>query len=312
MSDSQIIHTEKLSKQYRLGISGRKVDAVIDLDLDVCEGEVFAFLGLNGAGKTTTIKLLLDHAHPSSGDAYLFGINSRSSRARQEVGYLPDLPHFYRFLTALELLDYSGRLFGLRREERSERCRRLIKLVGLEGREDEPLHGYSRGMLQRIGLAQALINNPRLVILDEPLGGLDPMGRVELRNIIAGLRNEGKTVFFCSHILDDAQRIADRIGIIHQGRLLATGILDDLLTSKLGWEVEIEYTNTLDINRLCEENGWSNEIINNRNTLIIPDDNGINRIYGLAAEQNLRIGAINRRRVSLEEAFIEELSRWET
>ena len=338
MNSVHAIRTEALSKQYHPGLTAKPVDAVIDLDLEVSEGEVFAFIGLNGAGKTTTIKLLLDHARPTGGRAFLFGINAVNPRARRRVGYLPDLPYFYQFLTASEMLDYAGKLFGLSRSDRHSRAEKLLAQVGLSGHGDERLRVFSRGMLQRLGLAQALINDPELLILDEPLGGLDPVGRVELRNIIAGLKTEGRTVFFSSHILDDAQRIADRIGIIHLGRLIACGSLDELLTSEQDWEVEIgterqdtavEGNNKLStaegrqqedessrqrerytIEKLCEEKGWSFDVKHDRITVIVPDDEGMREIYRLAAEGRISLMSVSRRRLNLEEAFLKEVNRW--
>ena len=308
MNSVHAIRTEALSKQYHPGLTAKPVDAVIDLDLEVSEGEVFAFIGLNGAGKTTTIKLLLDHARPTGGRAFLFGIDAVNPRARRRVGYLPDLPYFYQFLTASEMLDYAGKLFGLSRSDRRSRAEKLLAQVGLSGHGDERLRVFSRGMLQRLGLAQALINNPELVILDEPLGGLDPVGRVELRNIIAGLKTEGRTVFFSSHILDDAQRIADRIGIIHLGRLIACGSLDELLTSGQDWEVEIATGG--DVEKLCEEKNWSFDVKHDRITVIVPDDEGMREIYRLAAEGRISLMSVSRRRLNLEEAFLKEVDRW--
>ncbi len=311
MSSPPAIQTERLTKHYRLGVTRRKIEAVVDLDLEVGEGEIFAFIGLNGAGKTTTLKLLLDHARPTRGSAAIFGVNCRDPRARARVGYLPDLPHFYRFLTARELIDYCGRLFGMKRSDRKERSRRLLGLVGLSDRADEPLKGFSRGMLQRLGLAQALINDPVLVLLDEPLGGLDPIGRVELREVISGLKREGCTVFFSSHILDDAQRIADRVGIIHRGRLLACGSLEDLLLKNPGWDVELEVSGDLDLEAVCRRYGWRQELSDGRCHIVIPDDESLKEFYALAASGQVRPQSIGRRQVNLEEAFIAELDRWQ-
>ncbi len=311
MSEALAIHTESLSKRYKPGLTKKPIDAVVDLNLDVNEGEIFAFIGLNGAGKTTTIKLLLDHARPTAGRALLFGRDAHDPKSRTRVGYLPDLPHFYNFLTAVELMDYSGRLFGLSGAERRARSERLLKMVGLEKRGNERLKGFSRGMLQRLGLAQALVNNPDLVLLDEPLGGLDPIGRVELRDVISSLRSEGRTVFFSSHILDDAQRIADRIGIIHHGRMVACGSLEELLTSSPGWDVEAESSDGFDLAKLCGEKGWHTERRNGKFLVTVTDEDGLRTLYKLAADGRIRMLSMGRRRLDLEEAFIEELSRWE-
>jgi ABC-2 type transport system ATP-binding protein len=305
------IELKKVSKHYREGITRKRIEAINDVSLTVNEGEVFAFLGLNGAGKTTTIKLLLDHARPTSGSAQIFGLDAREPRARVKVGYLPDLPNFYRFLNAWELLDYCGKLFGLGRSERRERSRRLLERVGILDRADEALKGYSRGMLQRLGLAQALINDPALVILDEPLGGLDPMGRAELRSIIAGLRDEGKTVFFSSHILDDAQRIADRVGIIHKGRLVATGSLAELLKSSPGWEVEVIPNGGFDFDAFAAGRSLKYERLPGCINVILPDDLLLADFHRLAADGSLKIQSLVKGRLSLEEAFFEELGKWQ-
>ena len=310
MTDTKVIGTTGLSKRYKLGLTRKSIDAVIDLNIEVFTGEVFAFIGLNGAGKTTTIKLLLDHAKPTKGKAYLFGIDATQPGARRRIGYLPDMPHFYNFLTANELLDYAGKLFSISKQERKQRISRLLDLVGLAGRGDERLKGFSRGMLQRLGLAQALINDPKLVILDEPLGGLDPIGRVELREIIANLKTEGKTVFFSSHILDDAQRIADRVGIIHHGRMVACGRLEELLTGQSGWDVELVINDGFDLSALSENQDWQVLRTEEYHKLIVPDEQALQKLYHMAAEGNIQLLSLNRKRLNLEEAFLKELDRW--
>ena len=308
---SAAIETDALTKHYFPGIRRRRVEAVNDLNLTVKSGEIFAFLGLNGAGKTTTIKLLLDHVRSTRGFARLFGIDARRPAARRKVGYLPDMPHFYRFLTARELLDYTGRLFGIPRDERRRRSGELLEQVDLAGRADEPLGGFSRGMLQRIGLAQALVNEPELLILDEPLGGLDPLGRSEIRNIIVSLKGEGRSVFFSSHILDDAERIADRVGIIHQGRLLACGTLPELLTRQPGWVAEVSPGDGAEFARLCRQFGWSTEIIDHSFRVTLPNEAGVRELHRLAAEGKAVVHSLSSRQLNLEEAFLQELERWQ-
>jgi ABC-2 type transport system ATP-binding protein len=204
--------------------SGRKtVRAVRNLSLAVPEGSVFGFLGLNGAGKTTTMHVLLGFIEPTSGSATVFGADVRSNIARQRIGYLPEMAESYSFLTGREALWMAGRLFGLSREVLRARIQELLQTVNLQEAADRRIGSYSRGMLQRIGLAQALINDPDLVILDEPTGGLDPLGRMEVRRIIQTLRERGKTVFFSSHELSEVEMVCDRVGIIARGRLVAEG-----------------------------------------------------------------------------------------
>ncbi len=222
-----ILETKDLRVEYRAG-AGRK-EAVRRLNLRVGAGEVFGFLGPNGAGKTTTMNVLLGFLPPTGGAAYLFGVDVRQPIARQRIGYLPELTYYYKFLTAEELLRFYAKIFGIPRRVADERIDALLKLVELEHARKRPIKGYSKGMQQRVGLAQALINDPDLLILDEPTSGLDPLGRMKVREIIQRLKNEGKTVFFSSHELGEVETICDRVGIIHQGQLQVEGRVADLL-----------------------------------------------------------------------------------
>ncbi len=204
------------------------------------EREIFGFLGPNGAGKTTTIKILMGLLRPSTGRAMLFGLPAGDMRAKRRIGYLPESPYFYDHLSAREYLDLVGRLFGLGGAERRRRSDELLDRVGLFAPRTRPMRGYSKGMLQRVGLAQALIGDPELVVLDEPMSGLDPIGRKEVRDIIAALRDEGRTVFFCTHILSDAELLCDRVAIIVKGRVREMGPLGDLVEPRV-LSVEIVY-----------------------------------------------------------------------
>ena len=213
------LHVEFTSHEFR---QATKV-ALVSLDLEVNTGEIFGFLGPNGAGKTTAINVLLGFVPPTRGAAYLFGIDVRQPIARQRIGYLPEMTYYYKFLTAEELLRFYAKIFGLSRTEADQRIDQLLKLVELEPARKRPIKSYSKGMQQRVGLAQALINNPDLLILDEPTSGLDPLGRMKVREIIQRLKNEGKTVFFSSHELGEVETVCDRVAIINQGELKATG-----------------------------------------------------------------------------------------
>jgi ABC-2 type transport system ATP-binding protein len=226
---SVIVKTEKLRVEFtsREFHQATKV-AVQGLDLEVQAGEVFGFLGPNGAGKTTTMNVLLGFVPPTSGAAYLFGIDVRQPIARQRIGYLPELTYYYKFLTAEELLRFYAKIFGLSRAETDRRVDNLLKLVELEQASKRPIKSYSKGMQQRVGLAQALINNPDLLILDEPTSGLDPLGRMKVREIIERLKSEGKTVFFSSHELGEVETVCDRVAIIHQGELKVVGRVGDI------------------------------------------------------------------------------------
>src|SRR5271170_5775796 len=209
-------------------LGGRTKLAVDGLNLTVQSGEVFGFLGPNGAGKTTTMNVLLGFVNATSGAAYLFGIDVRQPIARQRIGYLPELTYYYKFLSADELLRFYAKIFGLSRAETDQRVDNLLKLVELEHASKRPIRSYSKGMQQRAGLAQALINNPDLLILDEPTSGLDPLGRMKVRGIIQRLKDEGKTVFFSSHELGEVEAICDRVAIIHQGELKVIGRVSEI------------------------------------------------------------------------------------
>jgi ABC-2 type transport system ATP-binding protein len=226
---AQILKTENLRVEYRSREMPNATKlALRGLNLEVHAGEVFGFLGPNGAGKTTTMNVLLGFVQPSSGTASIFGIDVRQPIARQRIGYLPELTYYYKFLTAEELLRYYATIFGLSRSEMDQRIDRLMKLVELEHARTRPIRSYSKGMQQRVGLAQALINNPDLLILDEPTSGLDPIGRMKVREIIQRLKNEGKTVFFSSHELGEVETVCDRVAIIHQGELKVVGRVDEI------------------------------------------------------------------------------------
>jgi ABC-2 type transport system ATP-binding protein len=231
MSDMNVIlKIDNLCVAYRSPETGGGVkQAVRNLNLSVQQGEVFGFLGPNGAGKTTTMNVLLGFTNATSGDAFLFGTSVREPIARQRIGYLPELTYYYKFLTAEELLRFYARLFRIPRAEADRRIDQALKLVELDHARKRPIKTYSKGMQQRVGLAQALINNPDLLILDEPTSGLDPIGRMKVREIIQRLRSEGKTVFFSSHELGEVETICDRVAILHQGELKAEGRVKDLI-----------------------------------------------------------------------------------
>lgn len=225
-----ILETKNLRVEYKPQISGQpRKTAVKGLNLKVQAGEVFGFLGPNGAGKTTTMNVLLGFVNPTGGAAFLFGVNVREPIARQRIGYLPELTYYYKFLTAEEILRFYARIFKIQKEETERRIDQLLRLVELEHARKRPLKTYSKGMQQRVGLAQALINNPDLLILDEPTSGLDPLGRMKVREIIQRLKNEGKTVFFSSHELGEVETVCDRVAIINQGELKVEGRVADLV-----------------------------------------------------------------------------------
>jgi ABC-2 type transport system ATP-binding protein len=225
-----ILETKNLRVEFKAQSPSRGTKiALKNLNLKVCAGEVFGFLGPNGAGKTTTMNVLLGFVNPTSGNAFLFGVDVREPIARQRIGYLPELTYYYKFLNAEELLRFYGRIFGVPRAELDRRIDELLKLVELDHARKRPIKTYSKGMQQRMGLAQALINNPDLLILDEPTSGLDPIGRMKVREIIQRLKQMGKTVFFSSHELGEVETVCDRVAIINEGELKVEGRVSDLV-----------------------------------------------------------------------------------
>lgn len=225
-----VIEARALSKVYRDFWGRQKVRALKALDLEVYKGEIFGLLGPNGSGKSTTIKLLLGLLFPTDGQALVFGKEATDVSKNERIGYLPEESYLYKFLNAEETLDFYGRLFDMPAEVRKERIESLLKLVGIDRARKRQLREYSKGMTRRIGLAQALINDPELILLDEPTSGLDPIGTREMKDMILQLRDQGKTVVMCSHLLADVQDVCDRIAILHQGELKELGRVDSLLT----------------------------------------------------------------------------------
>ena len=225
-----IIEIDNLTKDYEIGFARkRKVRALDGLSLTVDAGQIFGFLGANGAGKTTTLKLLMRLIFPTAGSARILGRDLDDISMHARIGYLPEAPYFYDYLTAREFLNYCGELFGLNRVAREARTESVLTRVNLEKKSwDRQMRKFSKGMLQRIGLAQALVNEPEIVFLDEPMSGLDPVGRREVRDLIAALRDEGKTVFMCSHILSDIEVLCDSVAILKGGRLAHAGSLNEL------------------------------------------------------------------------------------
>ncbi len=239
---SPAIEISGLTKDYPVGFWRKRMRRSLDnLTLQVEEGEIFGFLGPNGAGKTTTLKLLMGLIYPTSGTARVRGRSIDDVAMHREIGYLPEQPYFYDYLTARELLDYFARIFGFSAKERGERIARFLERVGLADAAGIQLRKFSKGMLQRVGIAQAILHDPRIVFLDEPMSGLDPLGRREVRDIILDLKREGRTVFFSTHILSDAEMLCDRVAVLLNGKLQGVGAPGDIVSMELhGMEILFE------------------------------------------------------------------------
>jgi len=301
------IEIKHLTKKYRSGFWLKERVSLSDLNLEVEAGSIFGFLGHNGAGKTTTIKLLIGVIHPTSGEASIFGRPISDINVKREIGYLPESPYFYDYLTGSEFLDFSGQLFGMTTKERAKRVDALIELVGLKGAEREQMRKYSKGMLQRIGLAQALINDPKLVILDEPMSGLDPIGRKDVRDIILRLKEEGKTVFFSTHVLTDAEMICDEVGIIIKGRLRSKGKLETLLNPKVR-SVEVTLSG-VPYEDLTSLRSFSKTVIQRGGDflIVLPEESLLPSLIDWTIKRGGKIVSVVPRRESLEDIFMEEM-----
>jgi ABC-2 type transport system ATP-binding protein len=301
------IEAKHLTKKYRSGFWMKEGVALSDLNLEVEAGSIFGFLGHNGAGKTTMIKLLIGVIHPTSGEALIFGRPISDISVKREIGFLPESPYFYDYLTGAEFLHFCGQLFGMTTKERVKRVDALVELVGLKGAEHEQMRKYSKGMLQRIGLAQALINDPKLAILDEPMSGLDPIGRKDVRDIILRLKEEGKTVFFSTHVLTDAEMICDQVGIIIKGRLRSKGKLEALLNPRVR-SIEVCLSG-IPCGELGALNSFSDTVIRRGDDLMIVlhEEAQIPSVIDWAVKRGGKVVSVVPRKESLEDIFMEEM-----
>lgn len=305
MDEQPPLVTQGLAKSYRVGHIRQSLrPALVDLDLEVRSGEVLGYVGPNGSGKTTTLKLLIGLLKPDAGEIRVFGLPHRDRAWRHRVGYLPEQPYFYDYLTPAEYLDYVGRLFGLATERRRSRAGELLSRVGLEASADVPMRRFSKGMLQRVGIAQALVNDPDLLFLDEPMSGLDPLGRRLVRNLILELRQAGKTVLFSTHILSDAEALCDRVALLRQGQLVRVGPLGEML----GGDVEqMEVLVAEPQAGLPVIDGASRrETLGDRVRLETSQET-LAAVVGAVADAGGRVLSVQPVRQSLEEYFFEEM-----
>ncbi|HYR74562.1 MAG TPA: ABC transporter ATP-binding protein [Pyrinomonadaceae bacterium] len=300
------IEIDNLTKDYEVGFwRKRKVRALDGLSLGVEHGQIFGFLGANGAGKTTTLKLLMRLIFPTGGTAQILGHDISDVSTHARIGYLPENPYFYDYLTAREFLNYCGELFGQDKSTRKRRTEALLMRVNLEKKSwDRQLRKFSKGMLQRVGLAQALVNDPEIVFLDEPMSGLDPVGRREVRDLIASLRTEGKTVFMCSHILSDIEVLCDSVAILKRGRLAHAGSLDELRARETS-VIEIIATGA---DQTLPQHLGINATVNATASglrIEISDEKDVDKVIAALRKANGKLVSVQPVRQSLEELFLE-------
>lgn len=301
--------TQELTKDYAVGFWRKRPHRALDhLTLDVEQGEVFGFLGPNGSGKTTTLKLLLQLVFPSLGSAEILGRPLGDISVKRRIGYLPENPYFYDYLTAEELLTYFARLFGLSGADRRARVARLLDEVGIGGERRLQLRKFSKGMLQRVGIAQALLNDPELVLFDEPMSGLDPLGRRDVRALILRLRDQGKTIFFSSHVLSDAEALCSRVAILVRGRLVADGRLDQLLAFQVqGWDLVMTGLSPDRVERLGARITRAVRISVGRYMLELPLDPPPDRLLGELVAGGAQLVSLTPIRDTLEEFFVRQV-----
>ena len=309
MAVTPALATFELTKDYAVGFWRKRPYRALDrLTLEVQPGEVFGFLGPNGAGKTTTLKLLMQLVYPTSGRAEILGRPVGDLAAKQRIGYLAENPYFYDHLTAEELLHYFAELFGIRGAERRRRVDALLDEVGIGAERRLQLRKFSKGMLQRLGIAQALVNEPELVILDEPMSGLDPLGRRDVRSLILRLRDRGCTVFFSSHVLSDAEALCSRVAILAKGRLVASGRLAEMLPFRArGWELVVARVSDRTIDALGDRVRRAVRIDESRYTLELPIDPPPDRLLAELTACGADLVSLNPIRDTLEDFFVRQV-----
>jgi ABC-2 type transport system ATP-binding protein len=304
------ISIEGLSKEYSVGFWKKQLrPALKNLHMAVPCGEAFGFLGPNGAGKTTTLKILMGIIFPTAGSASILGRSIYDPEIKKKIGFLPEQPYFYDYLSASELLDYYAQLSGVPKAGRKERIAALLERVGLSEAANTQLRKFSKGMLQRVGIAQAIVHDPEVVFLDEPMSGLDPIGRHEIRELIQSLKDAGRTVFFSTHILSDAEALCDRVAVIHKGELRGIGVMNDLRSSGAGKsEVIWEGASALELVRsLTSDSHVTGELVR---ATIISDE--LDRLLEALRQHHARLISVTPLRGTLEEYFLSKTSEPET
>ncbi len=304
-----VLRVSDLHKTFRIGFFRKKVEAVRGIGFEVRPGEIFGLLGPNGAGKTTTIKMVLRLIFPMRGTIELFGKANPGPSDMVRLGYLPENPYIYQYLKPLEFLDLCGRLTGMDRASRSKRAREMIARVGLEHAVDRPIGKFSKGMMQRVGLAQALLHDPELLVLDEPMSGLDPIGRKEVRDLIVEQRQRGKTILFTSHILSDVEMLCDRVGIMQRGKMSHYGNLGELLKAETRRaEVELEEVSPELLEEL-RELATELRAVEGRVHLVVTGEEGAQPVIERAVAKRARVVAVTPARETLEDLFVRDALR---
>jgi ABC-2 type transport system ATP-binding protein len=312
---SLVVEIDNLTKDYEVGfVRKRKVRALDGLSLTVNQGEIFGFLGANGAGKTTTLKLLMRLIFPTGGSARILGHDIADVSMHSRIGYLPENPYFYDYLTALEFLNFCGQIFGFSKLARNHRAKEWLKRVRLdESKWNTQLRKFSKGMLQRVGLAQALVNDPEAVFLDEPMSGLDPIGRREVRDLIAALRQEGKTIFMCSHILSDIEVLCDRVAILKGGRLAQVGYLDELRQQVAGRNLVEVVLSGVDMAALTSHLPGGNDFLITSTPaglrIELSDEADVDSVIAALRKAGGKLVSVQPLRQSLEELFLNQDKR---
>ncbi len=300
------IEIKGLEKTFTSNFLLKKYKVLKDINISIEKGEIYGFLGPNGAGKTTTIKCMLGLISFDSGESLIYGKDSKSIEGREKIGFLPEHPYFYDYLTAKELLIFSGMLFSIPIKKVMNKAKYLLELVGLEGKEDLKLKKFSKGMIQRLGFAQTLINDPEIIILDEPFSGLDPIGRKELRDLIISLKKSGKTIFFSSHILQDMEMIVDTVGIILEGKTIKQGKLSDLISHSVQY-YEVVFRGVDE--SLLKSNNIGFELKDNNYITKSKDFEKVNHIIEFIIMNHGKIISVTPFKMTLEDIFLEEINR---
>jgi ABC-2 type transport system ATP-binding protein len=302
-----VLAARQLRKTFRIGFLRKRVDAVTDASFEVYRGEIFGLVGHNGAGKTTTMKILMGLIAPDGGHGEILGVPVNRPAARNKVGFLPETPHFYEYLRPAELLDFFAELYGLDRVTKKKRIPELLELVGLRGAEEKQLRKFSKGMLQRLGLAQALLPDSEIILLDEPQSGLDPLGRKDVRDIITSQRDQGKTVIFSSHVLPDVEHICDRIAIMTRGKVVKQGRIEDLLDhTERDVEVIAEPATRGGTPLVPEGFPAPSPLPDGQRRFVVDGRETADRLMGALLQAGWSIVSVSRHRDRLEDLFVRE------